>query len=168
MRFRHKTTSSRVKHHRLNHGGFPNNSDRIMEFFPTILTELWSLLRTIPTGLWWFPKTIPTELCWFSPTIPKESFVWIAGGWREVRPIGRTDAVTPGNGRIRRIPEESFLILPVLLNIKKDSSGIPSLTKRNRGLPLRAAPQGGFALAPTHGYSDKWFLRNRLGNRHNR
>ena len=35
------------------------------------------------------------------------------------------------------------------------------MTKRNRGLPLRAAPQGGFALAPTHGYSDKGFLRNR-------
>jgi hypothetical protein len=31
-------------------------------------------------------------------------------GWREVRPVGRTDAVTHGNGKNRWIPEESFLV----------------------------------------------------------
>ena len=61
----------------------------------------------------------------------------------------------------RGIPEESFLIFDKDGDIKKDSSGIPNLVKHNRGLPLRAAPQGGFALAPTHGYSDIRFLRNR-------
>jgi hypothetical protein len=54
-------------------------------------------------------------------------------------------------------------ILGVLggLGNPNDSEGIQSMTKHNRGLPLRASPQGGFALAPTHGYSDKGFLRNR-------
>ena len=66
----------------------------------------------------------------------------------------------------RGIPEESFLIFDKDGDIKKDSSGIPNLVKHNRGLPLRAAPQGGIALAPTHGYSDIRFLRNRRRNRY--
>ena len=42
--------------------------------------------------------------------------------------------------------------------IPKESNLWPNTTVGYRFVP---APQGGFALAPTHGYSDKGFLRNR-------
>ena len=40
-----------------------------------------------------------TDWRWWPTAIPKESFIWIAVGWREARPRGRADAVTHGHRR---------------------------------------------------------------------
>ena len=76
-------------------------------------------------------------------------------GWREGKPlVGDPEAVTHGYFVETGDSEGIFFDSSHFSDTKKDSSGIPSLAKHNRGLPLQVAHKG-LPFAPTHGYSDK-------------